>query len=57
MPSLDPKVTVHNFPIMKGISHKKQTQRHFLPQLIPDIKQEVKKIIDVGFIREVKYPT
>jgi len=29
----------------------------FSPQLIPEIEQEVNKLIDVGFICEVKYPT
>ena len=38
------------------VSLKKQPQRRFRPQLIPEIEQEVNKLIDVGFIREVKYP-
>ena len=38
MPGLDPKVTVHNLAIRKGVSPKKQPQRHFCPQLIPEIE-------------------
>ena len=57
MPSLDPKVTVHNSAIKKAVSPKKQPQWRFHPQLIPEIQQEVNKLIDVGFICEVKYPT
>jgi len=57
MPGLDPKVVVHNLAIRKGVSLKKQPQRHFSPQRIPEIEQEVNKLIDAGFIREVKYPT
>ncbi|KAL0416389.1 UNVERIFIED_CONTAM: hypothetical protein Slati_3470800 [Sesamum latifolium] len=34
----------------------KQGQRRFRPELIPLIETEVNKLIEVGFIREVKYP-
>jgi len=57
MPGLDPKVVVHHLSIKKGISPKKQPHQHFQPELIPKSKKEVNKLIDVGFIREVKYPT
>jgi len=57
MLDLDPKVAVHNLAIRKGVSPEKQPQRRFCPQLIPEIEQEVNKLIDGGFIREVKYPT
>jgi len=54
MLTLDPKVAVHNLAITKGVSPKKQPQRCFRPQLIPDIEQELNKFINVGFIHEVK---
>jgi len=57
MLGLDPKVAVHNFAIKKGVSPKKQPQRHCRPQLVLEIEQEVNKLIDVAFIREVKHPT
>jgi len=57
MQGLDPKAIVHNLAIKKGVSPKKQPQRCFRPQLMPKIEQEVNKLIDVRFIREVKYPT
>ena len=57
MPSLDPKVAVHNLAIKKGVSLKKQPQWNFRPQLVPKIEHEVNKLINVGFIGEVKYPT
>jgi len=59
MLGLDLKVVVHNLAMRKGISPEKQPQRCFHPELIPEIKKEVKKLIDVDvrFIREVKYPT
>jgi len=40
----------------RGISPKKQPQRHFYPELVLEIKKEVDKLIEAGFIREDKYP-
>ena len=57
MPRLDPKVAVHRLSLRKGVSPKKQPQRRFRPELVPEIEREVNKLIEVGFIREVKYPT
>jgi len=57
MPGLDPKVAVHRLSIKRGISPKKQPRRHFRPELVPKIEKEVNKVIQVGFIREVEYPT
>ena len=47
---LDPKVAVYHLAIKKGANIVKQLQRHFWPELIPQIKVEVNKLIDVGFI-------
>ena len=57
MPALNPKVVVHWLEIKKGVILKKQSQRRLGPELIPEIESEVNKLIDAGFIREVKYPT
>jgi len=56
MPGLDPKVVVHRLSIKKGVSPKKQPQRRFRLELVPEIEKEVNKLIEAGFIREVKYP-
>ncbi|KAL0308141.1 UNVERIFIED_CONTAM: hypothetical protein Sangu_2992700 [Sesamum angustifolium] len=56
MPGLDPKVVVHHLSVKKGTRPVKQSQRRFQPELIPLIKGEVNKLIEVSFIREVKYP-
>ncbi|KAK4394066.1 Transposon Tf2-12 polyprotein [Sesamum angolense] len=56
MPGLDPKVVVHHLSVKKGARPVKQGQRRFRPELIPLIEDEVNKLIEVGFIREVKYP-
>ena len=57
MPGLDPKVAVHHLVIKPGYRPIKQAQRRFRPELIPQIEAEVNKLIEAGFIREVKYPT
>lgn len=57
MPGLDPKVAVHNLAIKHGVQPIKKAQRRFRPELIPRIETEVNKLIEAGFIREVKYPT
>ncbi|KAL0293309.1 UNVERIFIED_CONTAM: Transposon Tf2-12 polyprotein [Sesamum radiatum] len=56
MPGLDPKVAVHHLSVKKGARPIKQSQRRFRPELIPLIEGEVNKLIEVDFIREVKYP-
>ncbi|XP_074314028.1 uncharacterized protein LOC141649233 [Silene latifolia] len=57
MPGLSPKVAVHRLAIKKGTNPKKQPQRHFRPELVPEIEKEVNKLIEAGFIREVRYST
>ncbi|KAA0051508.1 ty3-gypsy retrotransposon protein [Cucumis melo var. makuwa] len=57
MPRLDPKVAVHHLAIKPRYRPIKQAQQRFRPELIPQIEVEVNKLIEVGFIREVKYPT
>nr|GLL19812.1 uncharacterized protein LOC109150426 [Ipomoea trifida] len=57
MPGLAPKVAVHRLAVKKACRLVKQAQRRFRPELIPLIEGEVNKLIEDGFIREVKYPT
>ncbi|XP_070025772.1 uncharacterized protein [Nicotiana sylvestris] len=57
MHGLDPKVVVYHLVVKNGARLVKQAQRRFRPDLVPLIEIEVNKLIEVGFIREVKYPT
>ncbi|XP_074270805.1 uncharacterized protein LOC141594703 [Silene latifolia] len=57
MPGLGPKIAVHRLEIKKGTNPKKQPQRRFRPELVPEIEKQVNKLIEAGFIREVKYST
>ncbi|XP_074298141.1 uncharacterized protein LOC141628960 [Silene latifolia] len=44
MPGLSPKIAVHHLAIKKGNSPKKQPQRRFRPELVPEIEMEVKSL-------------
>ncbi|KAA0050119.1 uncharacterized protein E6C27_scaffold675G001360 [Cucumis melo var. makuwa] len=57
MPGLDPKVVVHRLAIKPEHRPVKQAQRQFRPELISKIEEEVNKLIEAEFIREVKYST
>ncbi|XP_070020741.1 uncharacterized protein [Nicotiana sylvestris] len=57
IPGLDPKVAFHHLVVKNGARPVKQDQRRFKLDLVPLIETEVNKLIEAGFIREVKYPT
>ncbi|KAA0067385.1 uncharacterized protein E6C27_scaffold40G00310 [Cucumis melo var. makuwa] len=48
---------IHHLAIKPGYRSIKQAQRRFQSKLIPKIEVEADKLIEAGFIREVKYPT
>nr|XP_009757669.1 PREDICTED: uncharacterized protein LOC104210465 [Nicotiana sylvestris] len=54
---LSPKVVVHHLGIKSGARPVKQSQRMFRLELVSQIEVEVNKLIEAGFIREVKYPS
>ena len=56
MPGLDPTVAVHWLVIKQRVCPIKQAQRHFRPELLPQIEAEVNKLEQAGFIREVQFP-
>ena len=56
MPGLDPNMAVHKLSISKEKHPTKQAQRHYRPELVVQIKDEIDKLINAGFIREVYYP-
>ena len=53
---LNPSIALHHLAVKKGVRPVKQAQRRFRPELIPQIENEVNKLIEAGFIREVQYP-
>ncbi|XP_070034244.1 uncharacterized protein [Nicotiana tomentosiformis] len=52
-----PKVVVHYLTVKRGARHVKQARRRFRPELVPLIETEVNKLIEAGFVCEVKYAT
>ena len=57
MPGLNPEIAVHKLAIHPEKWPVKQPQRRTRPELTAQIETEVDKLINAGFIREVKYPT
>ena len=56
MLGVDPKVAVHQLMVKHGVWMIKQAQKWFQPELVSQIETKIDKLIEVGFIREVKYP-
>src|SRR3954463_9703842 len=56
LPGLDPKVAMHRLNIKADAKPVKQSQRCFRPDIMDSIEQEVRKLIDSGFIREDQHP-
>ncbi|KAH0652871.1 hypothetical protein KY289_030549 [Solanum tuberosum] len=57
MSGLDPRVVVLRLAVKRGVHPIKKAQHQFRPELVALIETEVNKLIEAGFIREVKYPT
>ena len=56
MPGLDPSIVVHKLPTISEAKPKKQKLRRFRPDILLKIKEEVKKLLEVGFIEVSNYP-
>ncbi|KAH0686255.1 hypothetical protein KY285_016810 [Solanum tuberosum] len=56
MSGLSPMIAIHHLGIKKGTRPIKQSQLVFRPELVTQIEAEVNKLIQDGFIQEVKYP-
>ena len=56
MPRIDPSVIVHRLKVNPASSPIRQKKRVFAPERDKAIAEEVKKLLEAGFIREVYYP-
>ena len=56
MPGIDPEVIFHSLNIDPAHQPIKQKKRHFAPDRIQAVGQEVDKLLEASFIREVNYP-
>lgn len=55
MPSLDPDLVMHHITVAEGTKPVKQKLRKMHPQIVILVKVELKKLLDVGFIRPIDY--
>lgn len=55
MPGLSRKIIKHRLPIKMEYKPYKQVARRFEPSIILQIKNEIKKILKIGFIRTAYY--
>ena len=56
MPGIDPSVIVHRLNVNPAFSRIRQKKRVFAQERDKAIAEEVKKLLEAGFIREVYYP-
>ena len=56
MPSLDTDIVVHHFPLKEECTPVKQKLRRVKPEMLLNIKEEVKKQLDAGNLEVSKYP-
>lgn len=54
MPGLSPMIVIHHLGIKKGTLFIKESRRMFNSELVTQIYAEVNKLIEAGFIQEVK---
>jgi hypothetical protein len=55
MPGLRKDLMEHRLPIKQGFRPYKQPMRNFNPETVGKIKEEVDRLLQVGFIRPCRY--
>jgi len=55
MPGLDRSIVEHRLPIKSGFWPHRQPARRCNPNILPDIKAEITKLIEAIFIRQCRY--
>jgi len=57
MPGLDRSIVEHRLPIKSGFRPHQQSARRCNPNILPDIKAEITKLIEAKFIRQCRIPS
>lgn len=57
MPGIDKDLVEHNLNISPGMKPVKQAPRNYAPEVETQIKEEIKKLLEVGFIKPIQHPT
>jgi hypothetical protein len=55
MPGLDPSLVVHHLVVCANAKPVKQKLRKMHPKIALLVKEELQKLLDVGFIRPIDY--
>jgi hypothetical protein len=55
MPGLDRSIIEHRLPIKPGYQPYQQGARQCKPEVLPDIKAEITRLIETKFIRRCRY--
>ena len=55
MPGLDRSIVEHRLPLKKGFRPFQQRARQMKAEVLEEVKQEVQKMLDAGFIRPCRY--
>ena len=56
MVGIDPEVIVHQLQVDPDHQPVKQKRRKFAPERNKVINEEIQKLIDIGSVKEVRYP-
>jgi hypothetical protein len=57
MPGLDRSIVEHRLPIKPGLRPYAQPPRKFNPNILGEIKDEIQRLTEAGFIRPCRYAT
>ena len=55
MPNLDRSIVEHRLPLKKGFRPFQQRARQMKAEILEEVKKEVQKMLDAGFIRPCRY--
>jgi hypothetical protein len=55
MPGLDRRVIEHRLPLKKGFQPFQQRSRQMRTEVLEEVKKEIEKMLEVGFIRPSRY--
>ena len=56
MPGIDPEVIVHKLHVDSQYQPVRQKRRKFAPERDDIMNEEIKNLLNVGFIRDIQYP-
>ena len=55
MPGLDRRIVEHRLPLKKGFQPYQQRARQMKAYVLEEVKKEVQKMLDAGFIKPCRY--